>query len=75
MRMDATILLVDDNADLCDVLVRLHDSGANLSAISQTVLASLQPFTNFVSVIANVAFVALWFGAVYFLFFWKKRET
>jgi hypothetical protein len=56
-------------------LVRLHESGANLSAVSQTVLASLQPYTNFVSVIANVAFVALWFGAVYFLFFWKKREA
>ena len=56
-------------------LVRLQEGGAELSAVSQTVLASLQPFTNFVSIIANVAFVALWLGAIYFLFFWKKREA
>jgi hypothetical protein len=56
-------------------LVNLQDSGASLSVISQTVLASLQPYTNLVSIIANVAFAALWFGAIYFLFFWKKRDA
>ena len=56
-------------------LVTLQQGGASLSAVSQTVLTSLQPYTNFVSIIANVAFVALWAGAVYFLFFWKKREA
>lgn len=56
-------------------LVDLQQSGAQLSAISQTVLNDLRPFVNVASLIANIAFVALWIGAVYFLFFWKKREA
>jgi hypothetical protein len=56
-------------------LIGLQQDGAELSVIAQTVLNSLQPFTNVVSIIANIAFVALWMGAVYFLFFWKKREA
>lgn len=56
-------------------LIALQQGGAELSAISQVVLNSLQPYTNVVSIIANVSFVALWIGAIYFLFFWKKREA
>jgi hypothetical protein len=56
-------------------LIELQQGGAELSTISQVVLNSLQPYTNVVSIIANVSFVALWLGAVYFLFFWKKREA
>ena len=56
-------------------LIGLQQDGVELSAVSQTVLNSLQPFTNVTSIIANVSFVALWIGAIYFLFFWKKREA
>jgi hypothetical protein len=56
-------------------LIELQENGVELSAISQTVLNSLQPFTNVTSIIANISFVALWIGAIYFLFFWKKREA
>lgn len=56
-------------------LVAVREGGAELSAISQTILNDIQPFTNMTSVIANVSFVALWFGAIYFLFFWKKQDA
>jgi hypothetical protein len=56
-------------------LLALQERGVELSAISQTVLDNLRPFINVASMMANIAFVALWIGAVYFLFFWKKRES
>lgn len=56
-------------------LISLQQNGVELSAVSRSVLDNLQPFTNVTSIIANVSFVALWAGAVYFLFFWKKREA
>jgi hypothetical protein len=56
-------------------LLALQTEGAELSTISQTVLANLRPFVNTTSFIANTAFLALWAGAIYFLFFWKKREA
>lgn len=56
-------------------LLALQERGVELSAISLTVLDNLRPFINVASLMANIAFVALWIGAVYFLFFWKKREA
>lgn len=56
-------------------LVALRQGGDDLSAISQAALNDLRPFVNVASVIGNTAFLALWAGAIYFLFFWKKRET
>lgn len=56
-------------------LLQLRESGVELSAISLTVLENLRPFVNVASLMANIAFVALWIGAVYFLFFWRKREA
>lgn len=50
----------------------IEAGGATLSAISHTVLENLTPYVNVVSAIANISFVALWIGAVYFLFFWKR---
>lgn len=55
-------------------LLALQARGVELSAMSNTVLDNLRPFINAASLIANISFVALWIGAVYFLFFWKKRE-
>jgi hypothetical protein len=52
----------------------MHQAGVELSAISQTVLDDIRPFSNLASLIANVSFVALWLGAIYFLFFWRKRD-
>jgi hypothetical protein len=55
-------------------LLALHNNGAELSNVSQAVLNNLQPYTNITSIIANISFVALWIGAVYFLFFWKRPK-
>ncbi len=56
-------------------LLAMQERGVELSAISQSVLANLRPYTNVASWVADIAFAALWIGAVYFLFFWKKRDA
>lgn len=56
-------------------LTALHNAGVELSATSVTVLEDLRPFFNIASFLGNVMFVALWIGAVYFLFFWKKKDS
>ncbi len=60
-----------------DDLVAIVQSGAALSSIGQAALRESETaFTNWVSVIGNISFLALWFGTVYFLFFWKRpKET
>lgn len=55
-------------------LLALQSNGTELSTISLSVLNNLQPYVNIASIIANISFVALWIGAVYFLFFWKRPK-
>ena len=57
-------------------LEAMREAGAHLSRIGLSVLSSSgAPFVNVASIAANIAFVALWIGAVYFLFFWKPHPA
>lgn len=66
-----TLKVVAARTDLSE----MRQAGIELSAISRTVLDHIPPFSNIASLVANTAFVALWIGAIYFLFFWNKKET
>jgi hypothetical protein len=52
-------------------LVALTESGARLSGVGYAALQQANE-TSWVNVVATVALVSLWFGTVFFLFFWKR---
>lgn len=63
--------IVGARADFADLLARngeLTGMGAAMFELTTTT------FTNWVSIVANISFVALWFGTAYFLFFWKRPQ-
>lgn len=58
-------------------LIALAETGQRLSGMSYAAYREIggPSFLNWVSIVANVAFVTLWFGTLYFLFFWKRPDT
>lgn len=57
-------------------LEAMREAGVHLTRVGLSVLDSTgAPFVNVASLAANIAFVALWIGAVYFLFFWKPHPA
>jgi hypothetical protein len=52
-------------------LIALTESGARLSRLGYAALQQANE-TSWVNVVATVALVSLWFGTVFFLFFWKR---
>ncbi len=56
-------------------LLNLLQSEQGLSSIGQTAFReSDAAFTNWVAIVGNISFLALWAGVVYFLFFWKRPK-
>lgn len=54
-------------------LIAIAESGERLSGIGYAALQQTNAaFTNWVSVVGNIAFLMLWFGTAYFLFFWRR---
>jgi hypothetical protein len=56
-------------------LIALTERGERLSGVGYAAFRQTEAaFTNWVSVLANISFVALWFGTLFFLFFWKRPK-
>lgn len=58
-------------------LIALMQSGERLSGMGYAAFQEIggPSFLNWVSIVANVAFVAIWFGTLYFMFFWKRPQA
>lgn len=56
-------------------LLALAQSGHRLSGIAEAAYTQTdRAFSNWVSLVANLSFAALWLGTTYFLFFWKQPK-
>lgn len=54
-------------------LIARMDAGQDLTRLGYAAFQEIGPsFVNWVSIVANLSFVLLWFGTLYFLFFWKR---
>jgi hypothetical protein len=54
-------------------LIALTESGARLSGVGYAALQQASD-ESWVNIIATAALLSLWFGTVFFLFFWKRPK-
>jgi hypothetical protein len=54
-------------------LIALTEAGSRLTGVGYTALQQASD-ESWVNIVATVALLALWFGTVFFLFFWKRPK-